>query len=195
MRTRTTDPAVLLLALVASACSQGDAPRPDSKESTILIEGQTERITLERFRPADSFPLRFETYIPADMTADTVDTGRGEVVRIRAAFGGEPVSGAAVHIATLPPGTDAAEAGMWASSLADGVARDELYQEDDPAWGHAIHRLEGERAGFVALDEHEGTWFYVLAAYPPEYGDGMPPRIEVILDEWRWTDETGGSLR
>lgn len=180
-----------------SACSNGDgghAARPDTKQATIHIEGNPEHLTLQRFTPDASFPLPFETYVPADMTADTVDTGRGAVVRIRAAFGDRPVNAAALHIAALPPDTDAAEAELWASALADGVARDELYQEREPAWGRAMHRLEGERAGFVALDTHAGRWFYVLAAYPPEYADGMGPRIEAILDEWRWLD-TGEPLR
>lgn len=47
---------------------------------------------------------------------------------------------------------------------------------------------KGERSGFLALTEHDGSPFYLLATYPPEFGDSMAPCIELILREWRWAD-------
>lgn len=185
----------IALATALVACSDGGpTERHATREGEIHIEGRTQAMTFHRFRPGEAFALPFETYVPADMAAATADSGQGAVVVIRAAFDGTPVDAAAIHIATLPAGTRQADALATARALAAGVARGGAVRAEPPAWARALHRLEGDRLGYVALGEHAGRWFYVLAAYPPEYADGMAPRVDAILAAWRWRDD-GTPLR
>lgn len=185
---------IILIAALTACSDNGPAERPETREGEIRVEGQAQPMTFNRFRPGEAFALPFETYVPADMTAATADSGQGAVVVIRAAFDSTPVDAAAIHIATLPAGTRQADALATARALAAGVARGEAVRAEPPAWARALHRLEGDRLGFVALGEHAGRWFYVLVAYPPEYADGMAPRVDAILAAWRWRDD-GSPLR
>ena len=194
MRLSATTFAATVLAALAACSDAGPKERPETREGEIRVEGQTQPMTFHRFRPGEAFALPFETYVPADMTAATADSGQGAVVVIRAAFDGTPVDAAAIHIATLPEDTRQADALATVRALAAGVARGESVRAEPPAWARALHRLEGDRLGFVALGEHADRWFYVLVAYPPEYADGMAPRVDAMLEAWRWRDD-GTPLR
>lgn len=191
--------AALLIGTIAnglSACTDhGDvAARNEADAGTSDTVGDGVDVGTSRFASGPDFRLPFTTRIPADMTADTVDTGEGWVVRIRAAFDGEPMNAAALHVGVLPDATNTPDARAWARALAAGVARGGRQAVPDPDWADTRYDLTGERLGMVAVDRHAGRWFYVLVAYPPALSDRMAPRVDLILDRWRWRDD-GRPLR
>jgi len=161
--------------------------RPKTREVVLPIEGMTETIAVDLLEAPKAFPLNFSTYMPDDMQVETVSSGEGDALRITAAFGEQPNEQAALTIFAFPARVNAQEArkvvDQTAQALGGTPREDRRY-----TWSTAEYQLQGEQAGFLALGEHDGISFYLLAAYPPELGDGMAPRIELILREWRWAD-------
>ena len=47
--------------------------------------------------------------------------------------------------------------------------------------------------GVSALGRHGQRLFVVRIEYPPEYAEGLLPRVGKVLEDWRWED-TGGGL-
>jgi len=161
--------------------------RPKTREVALPIEGTTETIAVNLLEAPKAFPLNFSTYMPDDMQVETVSSGEGDALRITAAFGDQPSEQAALTIFAFPDRVSAQEALQVAEQTAlalGGTPREDRRY----TWSTAEYQLQGERSGFLALAEHDGTPFYLLATYPPEFGDGMAPRIELILREWRWAD-------
>lgn len=151
------------------------------------IEGMAETLTVSLLEPPDPFPLDFSTYVPDDMQVETVCSGEGDALRITAAFGGQPNEQALFTIFAFPERVDVEEALKVAEQTAQTLGGTSV-EDRRYAWTIAEYQLQGERSGFLALGEHGGSPFYLLATYPPEFGDGMAPRIELILREWRWAD-------
>lgn len=167
----------------------GVSSRPDTIESEIAIEGMTEEMDMYLVESPEDFPLDFSTYIPVDMQ---VRTDKGNAICIWAAFGGITNKAAYVTISAFPATAGAEEARETAvrkmKTLGD-IAEDTVRYP----WAEAVYSLEGDRMGFLALVQENNRWFYLSAAYPPEYADGMGPRIHRIIEKWRWKDD-GESL-
>jgi hypothetical protein len=158
---------------------------------SISIEGMIEQIQVRDFEPPVGFPVGFGTVVPADMTVDFVSTGQGDAVRFEAAFAGIRRPDAALSFTVLPQGTDTADARRRVTAVAAGLgARPRELADGD--WAMERYGLQGDTVGFLALGEHRAHWFYFLAQYPPEFGDGMGPRIDLILRRWRWADHNTG---
>jgi hypothetical protein len=43
--------------------------------------------------------------------------------------------------------------------------------------------------GVVSIFSHSDRYYALTAYYPGEFGDGVHPRIEIMLDELMWNDE------
>lgn len=204
---KRTIPALLLLA----ACTGGAdepapqppaqeapslPPRAEARQDTILLEGMPEIITSHLYQAPASFPLPFSTYIPEGMAPETVSAEEGEAIRVVVEFGGRRNENAYLQITALPAGTTEAQA----REIARSQAAEGIQPDDVPfyPWSIAEHMfMRGGQRGFVvgrlALGRHGGRYFTITSHYPAEYGDGLGPRIDYILRNWRWED-TGQGL-
>ncbi len=168
----------------------GDDPGPPPVEAvreTISIEGSVEVIDARRFRAPDAFPIPFETIVPGDMEIASNGIDGSREVRIVTAFAGIRRPDAYLSIVVLPGGTDEEEAIERTAALADSLGGIADERETLP-WAVRSFRLTGPQAGFIALGERNGGWFQLRTSYPPEFGDGMGPRIALILRRWKWAD-------
>jgi hypothetical protein len=167
----------------------GDTAAPPAlAQETIMIEGIPEVVLVMPFEPPVGFPLGFRTVVPADMRVQYASSGEGDAVRFEAAFGGVHRPEALLSFTVLPEGLESEEARGRVQEIAAamGAVRAE---SAGPPWALDSYRLAGEHAGFLALGEHREFWFYFLASYPPEFGDGLSPRIDLILRRWFWADD------
>jgi hypothetical protein len=123
------------------------------------------------------------------MVVEFMSSGEGDAVRFEAAFAGLHVPDASLAMVVLPAGTTADEAREWVSEIAGGEPRET--NGDRPPWMAEAYTIRGEYSGFAALGGRGGRWFYFVASYPPEFGDGIGPRIDLILSRWRWPDGSG----
>lgn len=165
---------------------------PSEKEGTIQIEGMDESVTLKLFDHS-----QYVTYHPVEMIAEPDDSGEGDSVRFIANFGGQRNDDAFVHFFLYPDGTSKEEALTAASDLAEqfgsGVkevaAGDRYYP-----WALAEYMGHvGDMSVTIGVGEHGDQYYQVLTHYPLEYGDGMGPRVNLILSELLWKD-TGKGL-
>lgn len=167
--------------------------RSDTIEIEFSIEGMTEAMDMYLLKSPEEFPLDFSTYIPVDMRAETVRSDEGNAIRIWAVFGGNTNKNAYLIIYAFPSEVDAEEARKTAVEKAKTLG-DITEDAKRHPWADAVYSLKGDRMGFLALAKEKDRWFYLLAAYPPEYADGMGPRIHQVIEKWRWRD-SGASLR
>jgi hypothetical protein len=172
--------------------------RPAQRTDTISIEGmpQEERLTLVR-SPAEFIPP-FSTYVPAGMRAEFMPGDSTPSVRFVAAFAGRVNPEAYLQVRVYPRG--AAE--LVVRQAADAYLRGRDPRQDNvresERWPWAIDGYDfsygGQEGtayfiGTMAIARHGNRYLHVLAHYPGEYGDGMGPRVERILREWRWEDD------
>lgn len=165
--------------------------RPDTMEITFSIEGVTEAMDMYLLGSQKEFPLNFSTYIPVDMQTETVRSDEGSAIRIWAAFGGHPNKEAYLTIYAFPaavPAEEVRKTSVEQVKMLGDVAEDTVSHP----WADTVYSLNGNRMGFLALAQEKDRWFYLLAAYPPEYADGMGPRINQIIEQWRWKDSGDG---
>jgi hypothetical protein len=151
---------------------------------TIVIEGMEQRIRVLPYHAPVEFPKNFSTVVPEDMVVDYASSGEGDAVRFEAAFGGVRRPDALLSFTLLPEGTTLDDARILVGDLARqaGGAR-----ATNLPW--AVEEWRVQPAGFIALAEHNERWFYFLAQYPAEFGDGMVPRIDLILRRWVFTSD------
>ncbi|HSJ14171.1 MAG TPA: hypothetical protein VK939_07140 [Longimicrobiales bacterium] len=173
-------------------------PRPEVRVDTIHIEGtaQPERVALVRSPPA--FRPPFSTYVPAGLRTEFMAGDSTPSVRFLAEFGGQLNPEAYLQVRIYPPG--AAE--LVARNAVDAYLRGREPRQDNitesSRWTWAIDAYDfsyGGQArtthfvGSIAIARHGNRYLHVLVHYPAEYGDGMGPRVEQILREWRWEDD------
>lgn len=165
--------------------------RPDTIEAEFSIEGTTEAMNMHLLESPEAFPLDFSTYIPVDMRAEAGNDGNG--IRIWAAFGGNPNKDAYLAVYAFSAAVHAEEA--WKAAVEKVKTLGDIAEDAKRhPWADVVYSLKGQRIGFLALAKEKDRWFYLLAAYPPEYADGMGPRIHQIIEKWQWKDN-GAPLR
>lgn len=198
------------LALLAAACGAEapEAPPPDTtaaavpmptptpapaRPDTIFVEGMPTPIATVAYTTPEGFPLAFTTRHPDDLAVQELSSGEGDAVRFTANFGGPMDEQAVLNVFVFPGGTREEVARVRVRELAALEARVAERQRQF-AWSLLELAFTGEAfSGYYALGEHAGRYFYVMAAHPPEYGDGFGPRVQYVLDHWRWLD-TGDPL-
>lgn len=174
--------------------------RPQTKMETISLEGMEQTL---RFRLYDSrsagLDVPFTTYVPDDMAIRSAPVETGDRFVARAVFGGQVEPRAFVEARFLPPQVSESVAAESLAAWAPGDERaNPLESGKRFAWSvreRWTQRGEGEEAvqGVAALGRHAERWFVIRVEYPIEYGEGLLPRVEQVLEEWRWED-TGGGL-
>jgi hypothetical protein len=216
---RTRIPCILAVLLLSASCGDGadppaddsDSARPDLphraelREDTLVIEGVPEPALLRLVRAPDPVAAPFTTYVPEGIDTEFEEGGDSAGVRFTAAFAGMREPNAYMHVRLYPPGErpdphEAASAFLRTrrpqDHPVDGGEVDEPYEQvEPPAWGDVAYAFQyrGEGGahfvGRIVLARHGARQFHVLTHYPAEYGDGLGPRFERILAEWRWEDD------
>lgn len=166
---------------------------------SVRIEGdiQPERLTLVSAPPAFSPP--FSTYVPEGLNVEfdaISDTAAS--VRFIAAFAGQVNRAAYLQVRLYRPGAAELPARNAVESFLRGRdPRGHAVQSTDRwpwsvATWHFQYSASSTQGGFlgsIALARHGNRYLHVLAHYPAEYGDGVGPRFQRILEEWRWEDD------
>lgn len=211
----------VLLLLPLSACQREQRPaeatlepalppRPETVQDTVMIEGMPE-VTTSRLLHLAEFEPPFSTYVPQGIDARVeaaADTGS---VRFAAAFTGDVDPNAYMHVRLYPYG-----AGLGnVQEVVQGFLRSRAPQDDPiggldvqevpppvspPHW--AVDAYDFTYAGDAnvlyvvraVIAQHGNRFVHVISHYPAEYGDGLAPRFDYILEHWRWED-TGTMLR
>jgi hypothetical protein len=193
----------------------GDIPAPATRadliNDTIVVEGMAEPATARLLQSPEGAPIRFSTYVPEGIHGSFEGAGDTLVVRFAAAFTGTADPNAYMHVRFYAPEVGINEAreilgGFLATRVpeADPIDTDPgprgFVQVDPPAWGQEAfsvsYRGDGNRlyVGQLVIATRRDRVFHVLTHYPAEFGDGLAPRFDRILDHWRW-DDTGTPLR
>jgi hypothetical protein len=194
-------------AMVLAACdaqppqqhSPGDIPAPSTRaevlNDTILIEGMPEATTSRLLQSPPNSPLPFSTYVPEGLQAGFEGADDSLAVRFAAAFAGSADPNAYMHVRFYGPHVNVAEAReLLGGFLATRVPEaDPLDTTPSP---QAYYQGDGNRiyVGHLVIATRRDRVFHVLTHYPAEYGDGLAPRFDRILEHWRW-DDTGTPLR
>lgn len=166
----------------ALSLAAGDA-RPATMEGTLVLEGEEHSALFRLFRSPAGFVPGFSTYLPPGITAvaESADS-------LRFVFGDGHEPAPVLEVTALPAGLDEARARRRAVAGAhDGESpreRPELLPGSVTSW---LISRDG-RSGRIDLVSHDGRFVVLHLHYPPEYGDGVEPRMAAIRDAWIWTD-------
>lgn len=166
-----------------SKAEKGTPSRPDTIQTELTLEGMTQPMRMYLLEPPDSFPLDFSTYIPADMETEVLSFEEAITIRIIANFGGQLNRKAYLMIAAYKIDLTAAEAHNR-TQIPDAVPVD----SSRFPWAETEYSIKGEGSNYIALAQKDGHWFFLRLSYPPEYGDGMGPRVNKIIEQWQWAD-------
>lgn len=167
--------------------------RPATLIDSISIEGSKEPMTLTLVEPPAGFPMTFSTYMPPDMRAEF--DADSAAVKFIAAFGGTVQPKAYVQVQRVGEGgvanvrADSLVGRMLAGRTLGGTQ----LLSGAPPWasdgaGFAYTEDGARYNGTVAIRTAGPTAFRVITHLPSEYGDGMGPRVQKILENWRWAD-------
>jgi hypothetical protein len=159
---------------------------PVSYTETISIEGTAQQLAVVDYRSPADFALGFTTVVPTDMRIDYATSGRGDEIRFEAAFGGVHRPDAALSIVAFPAGTDTAAVRARIDETVAQVRGVRMERNPDD-WALERYRVADGHSGSLGVGLQNGTWYFIMTLYPPEYGDGMGPRADLILRRWQWT--------
>jgi hypothetical protein len=205
---------VVLCAAAAGACDarQEEAPapeppplavpRPELRQDTILIEGMP-ALTTGRLLTLSAFATPLSTYVPDGITSHVEAVGDSGAVRFSAAFTDRTDPNAYMHVRLYPTGTSLPAAREVVASFLrsrrpqdDPMGTSDLPEPQEmveaPQWALEAHAFDYQGdggvqyVGRIILARYGARFFHVLTHYPAEYGDGLAPRFEYILEHWRW---------
>jgi hypothetical protein len=184
---------------LAAAPRTGRLPaRPETRTDTVHIEGtaQPERLTL--VRSPEGFQPPFSTYVPPGLRTGFMAGDSTPSARFVAAFGGTVNNDAYLQVRVYPPGSSEVVARNAVDAYLRGrdPRQDNIRESERWPWAREAYDFSygGEGGtelfvGTMAIARHGNRFLHVLVHYPAEYGDGMGPRVEKILREWRWEDD------
>jgi hypothetical protein len=181
----------------------------------ITIEGMADTLSFRLVRAPRDFLLPFSTYVPDDMESEFTRVDERQVVHFTARFGGRLEPRARFSVYAHPPGTTVHQAQSELAAYLSGLFPDDSpfrgpdYERQVPVepadrypWAVEESQFRVPRSDApgilvghagVASDAGGNALFHFIIEYPEEYADGMGPRVQAILDEWRWED-TGRML-
>lgn len=172
--------------------------RAATREDTILIEGMPEVETSTLVTAPAGFAAPFSTYVPEGLQTRFEPPS---TARFTAAFGGQ-VNNSAFMAVTVQ---DAGAANVSAAAILEefmqtrGAAEHEAVAIDQPSWAvdaigfRSLGKNGTDYSGSIIVAEHGDQVVHIFRHYPVEYGDGLGPRLHMILSDWRWED-TGAML-
>ena len=171
-----------------------------TKTDTIYVEGEPQPKTLTLLDVPD---LPFVTYFPTDeFVTEVTRSPRGHGVRFYVNFGGVENREAYVAIFVAggeTPADSVVELRTFLTSTFTELGWEQTSGEVSSCDWAADHLTFQDTAadaltnGYVCFGEHDGLPFYILTHAPAEYGDGFGPRVQTLMEEFRWRD-TGEGL-
>ena len=159
---------------------------------TISLEGMEQTLRFQLFDSRGAgLDVPFTTYVPDDMAIRAAPRDRGDRFVARAVFGGQVEPRAFVEARLLPARTSQQAAAESLAVWAPDERPSPLESGKRFAWSireRWIRRGDGQAAveGVAALGRHGDRWFVIHVEYPIDYGEGLLPRVERVLEEWRW---------
>ncbi|HEX2168162.1 MAG TPA: hypothetical protein VHG09_13090 [Longimicrobiales bacterium] len=175
--------------------------RPAARQDTIVVEGTPEVMDFALVRSPPGFLIPFSTYVPASMTVTMDTAGPTDVATFTSGEAREMMDEAFMTVGIYPAGTTLlqAEDSIREFVVSRGPGIDESRAVEPPSWGEWAVELSYPRsldrwyAGSAVIGQYGPRYFHVLQLYPAEYGDGIRPRFQAVLEHWRW-DDTGRML-
>ena len=164
-------------------------------ETTFLIEGMEEQITLRLFQDHE---MPFYTYYPEDMTAETISGQESKSVRFVTNYGG--IQNPEAFVSFTFYHRELIESEEAFADLITGESGHlshrgyEWVEKADPVelmhdWTFREYFfMSDEYSGALYAGMHEDHYFFVDIHYPWEYGDGLEARANILLKEFRWMD-------
>ncbi|BAY13612.1 hypothetical protein [Calothrix sp. NIES-2098] len=160
--------------------------QPTTKTDTITVEGEKIPITLKLY---DQYSNLFTTYFPdGEFIAEGGSSGEGTGVRFIANFGGNKNENAYVHVAFLNNVKTLEQVKSFVNGKNGLIASNkwrvvDRSQKVPYPWAkEKIVFSKGKNiVGTIYLGQQKGKVFYVITHFPVEYGDGFPPRADLIL--------------
>jgi hypothetical protein len=178
--------------------------RPAERADTVMIEGMPEVSSSQLVTSTLEHGVPFSTYKPEGLQTLYDRDGAAAGLRFAAAFSGDAEPEAFMHVRFYGPGKRPAPAEVanllplpWQDQAAPAPGA--CQPVDPPSWAEAACAFDytapggQHRVGRVLVARRGDHAFHVLTHYPAEFGDGLGPRFQRILDEWRWED-TGDLL-
>lgn len=165
-----------------AAASTPDAPQ--TKQSTLTLEGSTQPITLKRYDAHTSLPFR--TYYPQDMIAEK----KGDGVQFTANFDNKRNDDMFIKV-EFPPNLSSEQAAVTWVKKNKEVTNEA--SEKNYTWTKKEFNIDSIKngtpyGGSALIGEHNGKYFIVTTYMPVEAAEGIGVRADKILDEWVWTD-------
>ncbi|BAU26627.1 hypothetical protein DFP93_12112 [Aneurinibacillus soli] len=166
-----------------AAAAAPDAPQ--TKQSTLTIEGSAQPITLKRYDA--SMPLPFHTYYPQDMIAEK----KGDGVQFTANFAGTRNDDMFIKV-EFPADLSSEQAAVARIKKNKDVTEEAA--EKNHTWTKKEFNIDSTKngtayGGSALIGEHNGHYFIVTVYMPVEAAEGLGVRADKILEEWVWTDD------
>ena len=198
-------PFVFACTALAAGCGKKDPPTPlpppeapavpATRPGTLRVEGVEVPVTLEKI---DLPEAPFTTFVPESTFAARAQHMRtGTEVWFR---GREGRFGADAYVWFTFSEGGTVDSVRDFLLRADGVlAREGLVTQIGPSpclWaedGGVVATEDGQHSGFWCLGTHAEQPFFLVTRHPAEASEGFGPRLDVLLDAFRWRD-TGGAL-
>lgn len=166
--------------------------RPATKTATISVEGEKVPVTLKLY---DQYSDLFTTYFPdKEFIAEGLSSGEGTGVRFIANFGGSRNENAYVHIAFLNDVKTLDQLKNFVNGKNGLIASNKwrvVNRNQKVAYPWAKEKIvfsySKDIVGSLYLGQQNGKVFYVITQFPVEYGDGFPPRADLILQNLQAT--------
>jgi hypothetical protein len=156
------------------------------KTATISVEGEKIPITLRLY---DQYSDLFTTYFPEkDFIVEGGGSGEGTGVRFIANFGGSKNENAYVHVAFMNNLRTLGQVRSFINRKGGLIASNGwqvVSQTQNVSYPWAKEKIVFSKGkditGTLYLGQQKGKAFYIITHYPVEYGDGFPPRADLIL--------------
>ncbi|MBD2197073.1 MULTISPECIES: hypothetical protein [Calothrix] len=166
--------------------------RPATKTATIGVEGEKVPVTLKLY---DQYSDLFSTYFPdKEFIAEGLSSGEGTGVKFIANFGGTRNENAYVHIAFLNDVKTLEQLKSFVNGQNGLIATNkwQVVNREQPVtypWAKEkiVFNQGKDIVGNIYLGQQNDKVFYVITQFPVEYGDGFPPRANLILENLQAT--------
>ncbi|WP_242037985.1 hypothetical protein [Tolypothrix sp. FACHB-123] len=166
--------------------------RPATKTATITVEGEKVPVTLKLY---DQYSDLFTTYFPdKELIAEGLSSGEGTGVKFIANFGGSRNDNAYVHIAFLNDVKTLDQLKSFVNGQNGLIATNKwqvVSREQSVTYPWAKEKIVFNQGkdivGNVYIGQQNDKVFYVITQFPVEYGDGFPPRANLILENLQAT--------
>ncbi|MEO5509120.1 MAG: hypothetical protein ABIS27_00720 [Longimicrobiales bacterium] len=163
----------------------------------IRIANDSPMVNMDLYSQPDGFPLRFTTYKVSDMTVSTMKIGSSSSITLSPLFNGTPDPQAYVQIqfdSAAPPASGAAEAAIKLSTSGMKPSDLRVTPSDEYPWATAASSFRYEAsnrsfAGMVLIGRRGTQTFRIFVHYPVELASQMAPRVKLVIQQWRWSDD------